>query len=122
MSVMCDGIVCADLTITTNKLMEQFASMNLEKVDWLGHYNFGLSLPKSEVDKIKANYDDPSERKEAYLDLYVHQHPCPSWQQVVDVLRELPFNLDQQADFVESTYLKGTQCISLILLYIVVSI
>ena len=99
------GIVCADLTITTDKLMEQFASMNLEEVDMLGAW---LHLPESEVDKIEANYDNPTERKEAYLDLYVHQHPCPSWQQVVKVLRGYPFYLDQQADFVESTYLKGT--------------
>ena len=114
MSVMCDGIVCADLTITIHKLMEQFASVvDLERVDELGDYDFGLRLPKSEVDKIKANYDSPSERKEAYLDLYIHQHPCPSWQQVVEVLRGYRFSLNQQADFVESTYLKGTQCMSL---------
>ena len=117
MSVICDGIVCADLTITTDKLMEQFTSMNLEIV---GDYAFGLHLPESEVDKIKVNYDNPSKRKEAYLDLYVHQHPCPSWQQVVDVLRDS--SLRQQADFVESTYLKGTLCMSLVLLYIAVSI
>ena len=105
MSVMCDGIVCADLTITTDKLMEQFASMDLKMVDELGGQ---LRLPRSERDKIKANYDSPSQRKEAYLDLYVHQHPCPSWQQVVNVLGGYRFYLRQQADFVESTYLKGT--------------
>ena len=103
--IMCNGIVCADLTITTDKLMEQFASMDLERVDELGE---SLHLPRSEVDKIKVNYDDPSKRKEAYLDLYVHQHPCPSWQRVVKVLRGYPFDLSPQANFVESTYLKGT--------------
>ena len=104
MSVTCDGIVCADLTVTTDKLMEQFASMDLEKVDALGAQ---LGLPESEIVKLKANYDNPSERKEAYLDLYVHQHPCPSWQEVVKVLR-YRFDFDRQAYFVESTYLKGT--------------
>ena len=105
MSVICDGGVCADLTITTDKLMQQFAPMHLEWVDELGE---SLHLPRSEVDKIKVNYNDPSKRKEAYLDLYVHQHPCPSWQRVVKVLRGYSFHLSSQANFVESTYLKGT--------------
>ena len=85
--------------------MELFASVDTEEVDRLGDW---LNLPTSEVNKIKKNYQSPTQRKEAYLDMYVHQHPSPSWQQVVEVLR-FPFDLDQQADFVEKTYVKGTQ-------------
>ena len=97
---------CADLTITTEKLKEQFASLDPEKVDWLGLGGW-LHLPESEVDNIKSSYDSPMQRKEAYLDLYVHQHPCPSWARIAEILREL--GLHQQADFVENTYVKGTQ-------------
>ena len=97
---------CADLTITTEKLKEQFASLDPEKVEELvGKY--WLGLPKSEVDNIKSSYDSPMQRKEAYLDLYVHQHPCPSWADIAYTLREL--GLGQQADFVENTYVKGKQ-------------
>ena len=107
-------IDCADLTITTDKLMELFASVEPEKVDYLGGEYVDrlrgvlepLGLPAYEVDKIKKNYQSPTQRKEAYLDLYVHQHPCPSWQQVAEVLR-YTFELHQQADFVEKTYVKG---------------
>ena len=88
--------------------MELFASADHEKVDELGE-KYRLDLPAYEVDKIKKNYQSPTQRKEAYLDLYVHQHPCPSWQQVAEVLRGYPFNLRQLADFVEDTYVKGTQ-------------
>ena len=96
---------CTDLTITTEKLKEQFASLDPEKVDKLGER---LGLPKSEVDNIKSSYDDsPMQRKEAYLDLYVHQHACPSWARIAVTLRSL--RLRQQADFVENTYVKGTQ-------------
>ena len=99
-------IDCADLTITTDKLMELFASVDPEKV-------YGrLDLPKHEVERIRTDYHSPAQRKEAYLDLYVHQHPCPSWQQVAEVLRDT-FRLRQQADFVEDTYVKGTNLPSL---------
>ena len=97
---------CADLTITTEKLKEQFASLDPEKVDELGDEDW-LDLPESEVDSIKSRYDSPIQRKEAYLDLYVHQHPCPSWARIAYTLHGL--GLRQQADFVENTYVKGTQ-------------
>jgi hypothetical protein len=85
--------------------MELFAPLDHKKVDVLGGKDY-LGLPQSEIDKIQKNYRSPTQRKEAYLDLYVHQHPCPTWSLVVDILHwvELP----QQADLVENTYVKGT--------------
>ena len=97
--------VCTDLTITTDKLMDLFESVDPEKVDDLGDR---LDLPQSERDKIKKNYRSPTQRKEAYLDLYVHQHPCPSWTEIAGVLR-YRFSLYERADLVENTYIKGTQ-------------
>ena len=94
-----------DLTITTEKLMELFALLDPRKVDELGD---DLGLPQSEIDRIQKDYQSPTQRKEAYLDLYVHQHPCPTWSQVAEVLRNW-VNLLQQADLVENTYIKGTQ-------------
>ena len=84
--------------------MELIASLDPEEVDELGIW---LDLPAYEVDKIKENYQSPAQRKEAYLDLYAHRHPCPSWQQVAVVLRG--FDLDQQADYLENTYVNGKQ-------------
>jgi hypothetical protein len=87
--------------------MELFAPLDPEKVDKLGDY---LGLPQSEIDRIQKDYQSPTQRKEAYLDLYVHQHPCPTWSRVARVLRHyIRFNLPQQADLVEKTYVKGTQ-------------
>ena len=96
---------CTDLTITTEKLMELFARLDPEKVDELAD-NY-LDLPRSEIDRIQKDYQNPTQRKEAYLDLYVHQHPCPTWSRVAFVLRRC--RLCQQADLVENTYVKGTQ-------------
>ena len=46
-----------------------------------------------------------TKRKDAYLDTYVHHHPCPSWKTISEVLRR--YNLNQQANEVENTYVQG---------------
>ena len=84
--------------------MELFAPLDPEKVDELGGY---LSLPVSEMDKIQKDYQSTTQRKEAYLDLYVHQDPYPTWNQIARILHWV--HLPQQADLVENTYIKGTQ-------------
>ena len=86
--------------------MELFAPLDPEVVDKLGGEGC-LGLPQSEMDRIQKDYQSPTQRKEAYLDLYVHQHPCPIWIQVARALHWV--NLPQQADLVENTYVKGTQ-------------
>ena len=72
---------CTDLTITTEKLMELFAPLDPEEVDVLGG-RYYLGLPQSEMDRIWKDYQSPTHRKEAYLDLYVHHHPCSNWDRV----------------------------------------
>ena len=86
--------------------MELFATLDPEAVDDFGDY---LGLPQSEMDRIQKDYQSPTQRKEAYLDLYVHQHPCPTWGRVASILRRWRVNLPDQADLVENTYVKGTQ-------------
>ena len=86
--------------------MKLFAPLDPEKVDLLGGGDY-LGLPQSERDRIQKDYQSPTQRIEAYLDLYVHQHPCSTWSWVARVLRRV--NLPQQADLVENTYVRGTQ-------------
>ena len=87
--------------------MELFAPLDPEKVDQLGG-EYRLGLPQSEIDRIQKDYQSPTQRKEAYLDLYVHQHPWPTWRQVAEILHNW-VDLPQQADLVENTYVNGTQ-------------
>ena len=103
--IRCICLTIIDLTITTEKLMELFAPALDPEMDYFGDY---LGLPQSEIDRIRKDYQSPTQREEAYLDLYVHQHPCPTWNQVARILRD-EFYLPQQADLVENTYVKGTQ-------------
>ena len=97
-------VIFTDLTITTDKLKELFESLvDPKKIDVLGDR---LGLSQSERDNILKNYHSPSQRKDAYLDLYVHHHPCPHWSNIAGLLSYC--GLPQQARFVENTYVKGT--------------
>ena len=94
--------------------MELFAPLDPEKVGELGGKDY-LDLPQSEIARIQKDYQSPTQRKEAYLDLYVHQHPCPAWSRVARTLYRV--SLRQQANLVDNTYIKGTSDTLVKLLY-----
>ena len=64
-----------------------------------------LGLPESTLAEIKRSYQSKAKRKEAYLDTYIHRHPCPSWKKISELLKE--YSLEQQASEVEDTYIQG---------------
>ena len=108
-------VINTDLTITTEKLMELLATMDDDYVGFGEGFFFAydieldeqLDLPESKVAEMKRNLHSPSQRREAYLDLYATGHPCPSWRQIAGALRWV--GLDDQADTVESTYVQGRE-------------
>ena len=71
-------------------------------VDTMGKY---LGIPPSKREEFQMTYRNCAQRKEAYLDHYVHKHPAPSWTNVARALGG--HGLFQQATVVESTYIKG---------------
>ena len=91
-----------DLTLTTERLVELFASMRDRDIDDMGDY---LGTPSSKREEFKMNYQNPTQRKEAYLDYYVHNHPAASWPMIVGGLCFCM--LPQQAAMVENTYIQG---------------
>ena len=100
-------LVHTDLTLTTDKLMKLFESV--KDPDRIGYSSLSigqfLGLPQSAVEEIKRSYRSPARQKDAYLDTYTHQHPCPSWKKVAKTIRLC--GLHQQADEVENTYVQG---------------
>ena len=96
-------IVNTDLTMTTEKVNHLLSIMRDDKVDSIG---FWFDLPNSKRSEIETNYHSPAQRREAYIDAYIDDHPCPSWKNVIDVLRFS--ELRRQADEVERTYVRGT--------------
>ena len=96
-------VVNTDLTITTKKVNDLFSTVKDVEVDGVGRW---LDLPDSKRSEIKRNYHSPAQRREAYIDVYVNEHPHPTWKQLSQVLRR--FGLSNQADEVEKTYVQGT--------------
>ena len=111
--------ISPDLTLTTDRLTELFQSV--EEPDpppppprrygpprpIRSRYDIGrfLRLPESALAEIRKRYQSKDKRKEAYLDTYVHYHPCPSWKVIQDVLGKC--FLRQQAEEVKITYVQG---------------
>ena len=108
---LCDHclLVHTDLTVTTDRLMDLFQSV--EHPDRTGplERSIGerLGLPESAIDEIKSSYQSAARRKEAYLDTYANQHPWPSWRTVVGVLQLCV--LPRQSNDVENTHVQGEQ-------------
>ena len=75
------------------------------KDDQLDTLGILLGLPSIKTDEIKRNFHSPSQRREAYLDLYATDCPIPTWSQVAQALRAC--GLFSQADMVENTYVQG---------------
>ena len=96
-------VVNTDLTITTKKVNDLFSTV---KDDWVDNVGAWLDLPDSKKSEVKRNYHSPAQRREAYIDLYVNEHPHPTWKELSLVLRGV--GLPNQADEVESTYVQGT--------------
>ena len=102
-------LVPTDLTLTTDRLTELFQSVkdpgNIRGL--LGSSSIGelLGLPQSALLEIKSSYQSWAKRKEAYLDTYIHRHPCPSWKKISEVLERC--RLHQQAREVKRTYVRG---------------
>ena len=108
-------LVPTDLTLTTDTLTELFQSVEdpdpdtlnfiLRPLDFPGF----LGLPESALVEIRKRYQSKAKRKEAYLDTYVHYHPCPSWKAIHELLGKC--SLHQQAKEVEITYVQGMQAL-----------
>ena len=115
-------LVPTDLTLTTNRLVELFQSVEepqseeepLHRQDSLSSLSpfyttddigKDLGLPESALEETKKSYHSWAKRKEAYLDMYIHHHPCPSWKRISKLLER--YSLEQQASEVEGTYVQG---------------
>ena len=84
-------IVSTDLTLTTDRLIELFQSVEdpdnvdpvmVEITEGTLSLEDSLGLPLSAMEETRKSYQSNTKRKEAYLDTYAHHHPCPSWKKI----------------------------------------
>ena len=68
-----------------------------------------LDMPKSQHEEIVAKFDG-EEAKLQLFTTWLASHPCPTWDHVKDLLRELEsdgIGREGAADEVEETYIKS---------------
>ena len=83
-----------------------------EKFGWV------VNVPESKLDKIRSQFNSDEERREEVFRVYLAEHPCPTWEQVSEVLYILDDDNEQWhsvLDRLQSMFPTG-ECVSLSLL------
>ena len=82
----------------------------LENVDWYGVWRL-MDIPDATLDMIRASGGDDSQRRQKYWEVYLSEHPSPSWKQVADALyiRNSLGGTEylKELEVVQKKYLKG---------------
>ena len=67
-----------------------------------------LDIPHSQHDEIVGKFDDDEEAKQELVTTWLAGHPCPTWEHVKDLLREVGGEKEERAAReVEETYLRS---------------
>ena len=98
----------SDPTLRLNNLLSALESLPHRKWEELGGC---LQVPCSIRDKIRGDRHNNSQRMEALLNYYVHNHPVPSWKLLAEGLYAIRHFT--ALEVVQRTYSKG-MCSSLL--------
>ena len=78
-------------------------------------------MPESQHNEIVGKFDDQEQAKEGLITAWLAGHPCPTWENVRDLLRyEVGGEEGERAaDVVEETYIKSeSDCIIIVMLLV----
>ena len=82
----------------------------LEKVDWNRFGRYYLDIPDATYDMIRSSGGDASQYRQKFWEVYLNEHPTPSWKQVANGLYMCTSVYDdyhEELDVVQKKYLKG---------------
>ena len=83
----------------------------LEKVDWYWFGRLFLDIPAATVDIIHSSGDDASQCRQKCWEVYLNEHPAPSWKQVANGLYMGDLHVHkeyfEELEVVQKKYLKG---------------
>ena len=81
----------------------------LEKVDWSMFGRWFLDVPDATLDMIYSSGGDDSRCRRKCWEVFLNEHPAPSWKQVADGLYRgfLFINYFEELEVVQKKYLKG---------------
>ena len=77
----------------------------LEKVDWDHFGRYYLDIPEATLDMIYSSSGDNSQRRQKCWEVYLSEHPAPSWKRVTDGLYQNKYL--EELEMVQKKYLKG---------------
>ena len=110
--VVCLPLPPPDPSLTPDNILQSTRNIPLWNRD--DSYNY-LDMPHSLHDEITAKYNGEQAKRELFS-TWVASHPCPTWENVAVLLRELERGgrgRKGAAEEVEETYLKSElQCFS----------
>ena len=107
--VVCLPLPPPDPSLTPDNILQ--STRNIPLWDKYDSY-FCLDMPLSLHDEITAKYNG-EQAKHELISTWLASHPCPTWEHVAELLRELESEGRGAAEEVEETYLKSElQCFS----------
>ena len=76
----------------------------LQKVKWY-HIGRRIGIPQATRDRIRNSRDDEYQQRYECWEVYLNEHPTPSWKDVAEALYSEDY-LDE-LEIVQKRYLKG---------------
>ena len=91
------------LSLTNLSTLLENVNVGYSEKWWLIGYH--LNIPESKLDAIEGQHSSPDQRSRTCWDLYVSEHPSPSWKEVAYALY-MEGRLEE-LEVIQKKYLKG---------------
>ena len=77
---------------------------------------WGMDIPRATVSMIRYGGGDDSQRRQRCCEVYLSDHPAPSWKQVANVLYMPNFNEEylEELEMVQKKYLRGESAVVIV--------
>ena len=97
-------IIILDPTLTLSNLTPL-----LERISWY-NMDWWMDIPGATVSMIHSSGGDDSQRGQRFCEVYLSDHPAPSWKQVAEALYRPDLNGQEcieELEVVQKKYLRG---------------
>ena len=101
-------LLLLDLTLTLSNLAPL-----LERMSW-NIVGLRMDIPEATVDTIRSSTGDDSQHRRRCCEVYLSDHPAPSWKQVANALYRPNINGQaclEELEVVQKKYLRGESAV-----------
>ena len=78
---------------------------------------WGMDIPEAIVDTIRSSGGDDSQHRRRCWEVYLSDHPAPSWKQVADALYRPDFDGQEyleELEVIQKKYLRGESAVVIV--------